>query len=134
MKTTSTSEVSGIVARRRATIPLTSLVDVVFILLFFFMLASRFSGLQGIDLNLGAADQRAVAAIEETWFLQLYADEALVLNGQSVAPAELQGRLAAQPGVHLVVQPGEGVSLQRLVSLMDELRASGARLATGVAP
>lgn len=120
--------------RRRGTIPLTSLVDVVFILLFFFMLASRFATLQGIDLNLGAGGERAVATMEETWFLQLYADRAMVLNGESVSLAELQQQLGARPGVHLVVQPRPGVSLQALVDLMDALRATGARLATGESP
>ncbi len=118
---------------RRPQIPLTSLVDVVFILLFFFMLASRFAQLQAIELNLAAADGGILAPAEVTRLLRLDADGALRLDGEAVDLEQLLARLREQPGVHLVVQPAPGVPLQQMVELMDRLRPTGARLAAGLA-
>lgn len=113
----------------RAAIPLTSLVDVVFILLFFFMLASRLATLQAIDVDLSGG-AGAVSPTERTVFVDLAADGTLALDGRVLAPDALLETLSAQSDLRVVVRPGEGVSLQALVDLMDRLRATGARLAT----
>lgn len=107
--------------RRRAQISLTPLIDVVFILLVFFMLASNFTQLRTIGVNI-PADAGAPAEGAEALLVRVYADERLELDGQPVALDELAARvgLLAQ-GRPVLVQPTEEARLQALVSVLDRL-------------
>lgn len=120
--------------RRRRPIPLTALVDVVFILLFFFMLASSYQNYRGIDLALAGAGTQVAEPSTELFVLRMLADGSLLLDDVALDEGELLDRLSAQPDSRVVVQPGAGVVLQQVVALMDRLRSSGARLALGRLP
>jgi biopolymer transport protein ExbD len=56
--------------------------------------------------------------------------EGLDLNAEAIATVELAGRVAARigedPTQRILVQPAPGVSLQRLVDVLDLLREAGA--------
>ncbi|MGD9861728.1 MAG: ExbD/TolR family protein, partial [Pseudodonghicola sp.] len=106
-------------------ISLTPMIDVVFLLLVFFMLASRFGSDMQIALNAAggaAADYRGpprLVRIEEA---------ALRLNGVALsedALIEELGRLTGTPDDVIVLRSDEAVTLQRLVAVMDRLRAGG---------
>lgn len=120
--------------RRRHAIPLTSLVDVVFILLFFFMLASSYQSWNSIDLSLAGAGDGAVEPGAELKVLRLLADGALLLQDAALDIEEIEAQVREQPQLRLVVQPGEGVSLQETIAVMDRLRQAGAQLAVGRLP
>ncbi|RVV98559.1 biopolymer transporter ExbD [Mesobaculum littorinae] len=100
---------------------MTSLIDVIFLLLLFFMLSSTFTRFSELQLTGGAASA-APATGAPPVFLRL-GPEALRLNGAEVAMTDLPARLAdlAEPGAALLVQPGQGTSAQRLVDLMVAL-------------
>lgn len=108
--------------RRRQSIPLTSLVDVVFILLFFFMLASSYLDWRAYPLNLGAAPGSGSGS-GEALVLTVLPDGA-TLNGQALDPAALQRRLEGA-GRPVVVVPADGVSMQQLVDWLDRLKRWG---------
>ncbi|MDO5643208.1 MAG: biopolymer transporter ExbD [Paracoccus sp. (in: a-proteobacteria)] len=105
---------------------LTPMIDVVFLLLIFFMLASRF----GIDAVLPVAGGAEGAASE--WqgaprLVQIGADD-LALNGSPVAPGDLAAALAAlmpETGGAVILRPAEGADLQRVVQVVDLLRGAG---------
>jgi biopolymer transport protein ExbD len=117
-------------ARRRATISLTPLIDVVFILLIFFMLASSFLDWRAIELK---APATAGTSGDQTGALLLRVgpDGGLDLNGRAVDPAALEDRLRAaaeaRPEARLLIQPAQGVAMQRAVDLLDTARAAGLR-------
>lgn len=120
-------------ARRPARLPLVSLVDVVFILLFFFMLASSYLDWRSVQVELGGAAPQAPEA-QVAWSVQVYADGSLTLNGALMSRAAIEAALRAEPGVRVVLQPVPGVRLQALVAVFDALRPTGAALILGRLP
>jgi len=113
---------------RRRIVSLTPLIDVVFILLFFFMLASTFVQWRSIDLGL-TSPEGASASVEGAILVRVHS-QGLDLNGRPVALGDLSaaaGRyLQRRDDQPVVVQAGEGVDLQRLVDVFDRLVAAGA--------
>lgn len=105
---------------------LTPMIDVVFLLLIFFMLASRF----GMDAVLPIAGGAEGAASDWQGPPRLVdvAPDALRLNGAEVAPEALAPALSAllpDPGAGVILRPQDGAALQRLVDVMDRLTAEG---------
>lgn len=113
---------------RRSLISLTPLIDVVFILLVFFMLASSFMEWRSIDLAEAgpaaatAADDAALLLTVQDGGLVEIADETL----DSAALAARLARLAAEdPDKRLAVQPAPGVPLQPVVDVLEAATAAG---------
>ena len=113
---------------RRSLISLTPLVDVVFILLVFFMLASSFLDWRTIELNVPAPAAGA-AANGETLVVEVLTD-GLRVAGEPVTLDQLAARLsdAVVAGLdrQVVLRPVGGASLQRVVLVLDRLTAAGA--------
>lgn len=115
--------------RRRAAIGLTALIDVVFILLLFFLLASQFQryGALPISTPVLAAGPAAPDAAVVT--LRLRADGSLLLDGAPVAMADLGPALAAvrarRGALPVAVTADPDATLQPLVTLLDALAAAG---------
>jgi len=105
---------------RRRTVSMTSLIDVIFLLLLFFMLSSTFTRFGGVEMRVGGAGPAADRAGERL-FLRLE-EERLSLNGVPVAMSALVGRLGgvADPTVIVSVRPG--VTAQRMTDLLVTLR------------
>jgi len=109
-------------ARRRP--GLTPMIDVIFLLLVFFMLASRF--------GLGAVLPFPLAGGGGAWQgpprLVDIAPEALRLNGAPVAPEGLPQALAPlmqAPTDPVVLRGRDGADLARVAAVADALRAAG---------
>jgi biopolymer transport protein ExbD len=115
--------------RKRRKLSMTSLIDVIFLLLLFFMLSSTFSRFSEVELS-AASGGAAPRADIKPLFLQLGAED-LTLNGD---PLDLAGLVAALPPeadspVPLLISLRGGVTAQRLTDLLVALRG-----APGVAP
>lgn len=112
--------------RKRSIIGLTSLIDVIFLLLLFFMLTSSFMRFTSFDLKVAAAGNDAPAP-ETVLIVRVMADGALTLNGQPVRPADLDNALTGfiERGVqHAVIQPRGDVAVQTLVETLELLQKS----------
>lgn len=113
---------------RRRLISLTPLIDVVFILLVFFMLASSFLDWRSIALNAPAG--RTGSGMEGAILVRV-GTSSLDLNGEPLDINQLGERvrtyLARDPEQSVVVRPEAGVALQRLVTVLDRLAESGGR-------
>ena len=92
---------------------MTSLIDVIFLLLLFFMLSSTFSRFGEVELS-GASAGGARSSDITTSFLQL-GESSLRVNGRDVGLAALPARFAD-------IAP-EAVRLQVIVSLQDDVTA-----------
>lgn len=120
-------------ASKRA-ISLTPLIDIVFILLLFFMLASNFQQWRSIKLNTPGVSAAPPSTERRVLQLLLHADGSLELEGQTLLMGQLPVRLEAyldsdpQPGV--IVLPDKDVALQTLVSVFDMLQSAGVRQLT----
>ena len=114
--------------RRRALISLTPLIDVVFILLIFFMLASSYLDWRAIDLNspakaaTGASAEGALLVEIQSDGLRLAAEE-LSLDALALRVA---ARLREKPNQRVLIKPADGVSVQSTVDVLDRLKAAGA--------
>lgn len=110
--------------RRRRRLTLTPLIDVVFLLLIFFMLLARFQTEGGIDLALGGGRDgytgppRVIDVTPATTFL----------NGQphslEVLPDALRPLVASGDDT-VVLRARDGATTQRLVDVMTTLSQSG---------
>ena len=114
-------------ARKRPLISLTPLIDVVFILLVFFMLASSYLDWRAIDLN--SPVRAAAGASAEAALLVEIRPEGLRLGAEPMTLAALAARLAERlaraPEQRVLIKPSSGVPLQRTVEVLDRLKASG---------
>lgn len=113
--------------RRRPIISLTPLIDVVFILLIFFMLASSFLEWRAIDLD---PPVQAAAATSSDGAVVVEIDkEGLALDGRPVTFETLAERVTAaradKPESPVLIQPSEGIPLQQAVDVLDTLQAAG---------
>jgi len=115
--------------RRRAYISLTPLIDVVFILLVFFMLASSFLDWRSILLDAPATAGRQGSEAGAV-LLRVGRDGALDLNGRPVARDALGERLAPlltrEPSPQVLIRPGPGVAVQTAIDTLDAVKAAGA--------
>ncbi len=139
-------------ARRKRQGPLismTPMIDVLFILLVFFMVTSTFLDLDMIPLIGGARQgpqsspessaqsSKAPAAAREraaetgSFLVRLGADGRTYVAGQAVDRVALTAmvslRVAARPSTPIMVLPSGSATTQSLVSLMDALTRAGAR-------
>ena len=139
-------------ARRKRQGPLitmTPMIDVLFILLIFFMVTSTFLDLDMIPLIGGTrpepqasaqsspesppapAAAREPAAETGSFLVRLSADGRTYVAGQAVDPVALIAmvslRVAARPSAPIMVLPSGSATTQSLVSLMDALSRAGAR-------
>lgn len=114
--------------RRRAIISLTPLIDVVFILLVFFMLATSFVDWRVLDL--ASARAGGNSAMNGAMLIDLRKDS-LRLSGQTVTEEDLMrtlsSRFSADPAQRVLIKPEPGVPLQRAVDLVDRITAGGGR-------
>lgn len=101
---------------------MTSLIDVIFLLLLFFMLTSTFSKFSEVELSAAGSGTGSTADTKPI-FLQLEIDE-VRLNGESVSLENLAtSQLGqAEDGAVLLVALGADVTAQRLTDLLVSLR------------
>ncbi len=97
---------------------MTSLIDVIFLLLLFFMLSSTFSKYATVPLPLGTT-----GAPPETppAFVKVGVDT-ITLNGQAITLTNLPAALAAPDRTAAILALGPGVSAQRLTDVLTALR------------
>lgn len=103
---------------------MTSLIDVIFLLLLFFMLSSTFSKFSEVELTAAGAS-RGAASDRPPLFLRL-SPEALSLNGQEVEMPGLAEALQPEADTEaprvLIVALAQEVTSQRLTDLLVTLR------------
>lgn len=109
--------------RRRRRIGLTPMIDVVFLLLVFFMLAARFGVTEAIPVALTGAGS---APYDGPPRLVTVLAEGLRVNGiDTVDPIAALTPLMATAGDIVILRPGPEASVQRLLDVMTLLRDAG---------
>ncbi|NGP51877.1 biopolymer transporter ExbD [Thioalkalivibrio sp. XN8] len=114
--------------RRRTVISLTPLIDVVFILLVFFMLATSFLDWRYVTMDTPAV--RAAAPPSDVPLLTLVVrrdglrlDDAAVSEAEAIAAA--RAHLEQHPEVGVRLQPDGDTPLQRVMDVLDTLAGAG---------
>lgn len=113
--------------RRHARVSLTPLIDVVFILLVFFMLASSLLDWRSIEMDT-SAKAAAKPTKSDSVIVELLTD-GITLGDETVAldtlTERLRRRVEKTPDQRVLVKPAPGVVLQDAVVVLDRLSAAG---------
>lgn len=117
-------------ARRRTVISLTPLIDVVFILLLFFMLASNFSQERSVSWSsVGEGESRVEALPIESSRVHIEAAGWYILDGiampQSLVLDELVIRHGVNPTHSALVSVSEEIDVQTLLDLIGRIKQIG---------
>ena len=109
-------------------LPLTPLIDVVFILIIFFMLTTSFMKTESLELILPSKGGKA-AEKQEVVRLYLYDNGEMKLGARMVDSDALDGTLKALFGkdaaTKMMVMAYDGVTMQQMVNAMDRIYAAG---------
>lgn len=119
-------------AKRKA-VGLTSLIDVIFLLLLFFMLASSFTRYQVLDVASGGAGGGSEI---KPAYLRIHSKDKLDLNGKPLTKPDMQSRfddLSADTNKIVAIWSGPEANVQDIVDVMSAARISGLKtvLVTG---
>lgn len=113
--------------RRRKMISLTPLIDVVFILLLFFMLSSNFTRWHQINLQSATSSE---SQTPELRILKIESNQGEVsFNGSRLSmnnADSIQKFVAENTQATFVITVVEGIKIQVMVNLLDQLKRSGA--------
>ena len=112
----------------QAEIQMTPLIDMVFILLIFFVVTTSFVSETGLDIQRPQSSSSETLP-RESIRIAVSADGRITVDGQRVGLLSvrsfLQKRLRMQPGLAVVLVADKTISVDRVVRVMDEVRAAG---------
>jgi len=112
----------------QAEIQMTPLIDMVFILLIFFVVTTSFVGETGIGIERPQAN-RSESLPRENMTIAVRANGQIIIGGQTTALLSVrpyvERQLRHQPGLAAVVVADRVVPIDRIVRIMDEVRAGG---------
>ena len=109
--------------------PLTSLIDIVFLLLIYFLLTTNFMVDEGIQVKLPQADATSPQTEEE---ITIYVDSTgKTFMDNRVVPLDrlfsmVKGKIGKRAGVPVVIKADKSVVLNKAVRVMDVVKAAGA--------
>lgn len=116
--------------RRMATLPLTPLIDVVFILIIFFMLTTSFMRVESLELMLPSVAAKT-ADKKEVMHLFIHPNGDMVLGQRRLSQDELNESLSRMfekdPATRIMLLTADGVTMQQLVNVMDRVYVAGGR-------
>ena len=115
-------------SRSKVELNVAPLIDIVFLLLIFFMLASTFIRPESIDLVIHGPTS-AASAPEKPLLVQIASNGSIKLNGLILSLRDLEMELRARTVGSLeptiTIQTEDDVSVQLLVQVMDEINTAG---------
>ncbi len=109
---------------------LTPLIDIVFLLLVFFLLTSHFVKDERIDIDLPQASSSEISGDDDVLEITLSADHQMYLQGKQVAEQNLKillrEKLALQKNKQVRLRGDQGADLKHIVAILDAARQAGA--------
>lgn len=112
--------------KTRTRLSLTPLIDVVFLLLLFFMLATQFEKYQSIDLVFPSSNTKEKQSDLKPTIIQLLANEKLIINGilidHSLSLNQVLNSLNQKNSAAVVLKVGETVPTKRLTKIIEALK------------
>ena len=122
---------------RRMGVSVVSMIDVMMILLFFFMITSSYLNLDmipALEKSDAAPESASPGAAMAPLLIRVSADSTLSVQGQSLSPADCEAlvarRLSEAPLTEVLIFPSGGAPLQALVAAMDAVTRAGATRVT----
>jgi len=117
-------------ANSAISVDLSPLIDVVFLLLIFFMVSTRFKDDQGLDLTLPGSESRQQAK-EEHLTILIDKNGIISLAGEEISEEALAGKITSllpdYEDKTVVLRVDKSVNHGRVVAVMDAAKKSGAK-------
>ncbi|MDX2112288.1 MAG: biopolymer transporter ExbD [Alphaproteobacteria bacterium] len=118
--------------RKIRALNLTPLIDVLFILIIFFMLTTSFMRIESMELMLpSAVKQNSASRTDDVVRLYLSSAGEVTLGKRKLSGADLdetlQRLIVGNPDVRIMLLTADGVSMQQLVDMMDKVSLMGAK-------
>ena len=116
--------------RKSRGVPMTPLIDVVFLLLIFFMLSTSFVRTESLELLL---PEKGGDVIETNKVMQIYVtrDNQIYIDhrpmDEKMMIDALQRKLEKMPDVNILLLSGPDVNVQQLVGIMDQIYLVGGK-------
>lgn len=115
-----------------AEIPTSSMADIAFLLIIYFMLTATFAATRGLDFQLPEELDAVELDPVESIYLRILTDGALTLDGRPVTLAglldALRPKLAADSRKPVIVHAEPSAPYGQMVAVLDELRQGKDRL------
>tara|TARA_B100000614_G_scaffold232363_1_gene226938 strand:+ start:463 stop:915 length:453 start_codon:yes stop_codon:yes gene_type:complete len=109
-------------------INLTPIIDVVFILLIFFMLATNFQDLSQTDIELSSESSKSMSSDKKMYVVSVDKDKSYMLNDKSLHLNDIKAKILSSvrsEEEHLVViKPNDDVNMQLILSVMEDFKNS----------
>ena len=116
--------------RRLTNLPLTPLIDVMFILIIFFMLTTTFMHIESLELNLPSVSAKT-ADKSEVVHLFIQANGDMLLGSRKLDQDELSESMKRMfnkdTNTKVMLLTAEGVTMQQLVGIMDKISIAGGK-------
>lgn len=114
--------------RSKKALPLTALIDVMFILIIFFMLTTSFMKIESLELMLPSSGSKKMAS-KEVMHLFIYPNGEMVLGKRPIDQEDLTESLARMfekdSSTKIMLLTADGVTMQQLVNIMDRIYIAG---------
>ncbi|RKY85001.1 biopolymer transporter ExbD [candidate division KSB1 bacterium] len=114
--------------KRKIFINITSLIDVMFLLLIFFMVTSTFIEKPGMDLELPDAETAVLKEVKDL-VLTIDRKERVFINGEPVdinnVPSAFYAQYKKNPQIALIIEADKRVDYGLVVSIMDIAKKTG---------
>ena len=109
-------------------INLTPIIDVVFILLIFFMLATNFQDFSQTDIELSSESSKSMSSDKKMYVVSVSKDNTYKLNDQNLHINDIKAKILTSvrsEEEHLVViKPSDDVNMQLILSVMEDFKHS----------
>ncbi|MEO0962450.1 MAG: biopolymer transporter ExbD [Pseudomonadota bacterium] len=122
------SETIGRRGRARVVLSLTPLIDVVFILLVFFMLVSQFASWRAIDIIPQVSSGVSTSMHQTTIVVTVESADAFLVDGDTysdVSAAAIAALGLGEQDTSYLVRPGDDVAIQPVVDLVEAMTRAG---------
>ena len=117
--------IRGVERRKHKALGMTPLIDVIFLLVVFYLLVSRFAEFQTLPLSVVSPGGGAEG---DVWSLLVTSDGKVALDGKSVPVENLTALLTSErsgkPGA-VLLRVGDAVPVQLTITALDAIRRAG---------
>ncbi len=117
--------------KRTAALNLTPMIDIMFILIIFFMLTTTFMRIESLELNLPSVSAKAATDKGEVMHLFIQANGDMLLGSRKLDQDELTESMKRMfekdTNTKVMLLTAEGVTMQQLVGIMDRVYLAGGR-------
>jgi biopolymer transport protein ExbD len=120
---------SSAVEEEESSIDITPMLDVVFIMLIFFIVTASFVKESGLDANRPDDSTQQVVQEKANILVQIRADSSIWIDARKIDPRAvepyIQKSYAENPEAKVIIQPSRQAKTEAIVTVMDAARAVG---------